>query len=232
MISSRLLYWASRPVVGTYAGAMLKMDVQKHTEFPTGAKIFAVNHPSTTDPFFIASILHQQCYILIKHVLFQVPLFGAYLRHSGHIPVIAGKGEEAIAAGVEFLKQGKTVVIFPEGEISPLDGGFHKARTGVARLALQSGAPIIPVGIHLQREHIHTYRSVVRGQVEYSHWYFRGPYNITIGRPLRFTGSVDNHSYVHFVADNVMQHIIALAHESEYRLNHPEAPMTAIPQTF
>jgi 1-acyl-sn-glycerol-3-phosphate acyltransferase len=229
MLSSKLLYWASRPVVGTYTGTMLKMDIRRHTELPAGAKIIAVNHPSTTDPFFIASILGQQCYILIKNVLFQVPVLGAYLHRSGHIPVIAGKGQEAISAGVELLKQGRTVVIFPEGKISPLEGGFHKPRTGVA---LESGAPIIPVGIHLQRERIHTFRSVVRGQVEYSHWYLRGPYNITVGRPLRFSGSIDNHAQVRSVAESIMHHIIELARESEFRMNHPSAPLAILPQTL
>jgi 1-acyl-sn-glycerol-3-phosphate acyltransferase len=231
MLSSKLLYWASRPVVGTYADAMLKMDIQKHTELPKGAKIIAVNHPSTTDPFFVASILNQQCYILIKDVLFQVPVLGVYLHHSGHIPVIAGKGQEAIDAGLERLKAGHTVVIFPEGEISPLTGGFHKARTGVARLALASGAPVIPVGIHLDRERIHSIPSTVRGQVEYGHWYLRGPYNITIGKPLRFSGSVENREYVHTVAEVVMHHIIELARESEIRMVQPQAPM-ALPQTM
>jgi hypothetical protein len=68
--------------------------------------------------------------------VFQVPLLGAYLKRAGHIPVEAGKGQEAIDAAVALLKKGHTVVIFPEGVISPLEGGFHEARTGVARIAL------------------------------------------------------------------------------------------------
>jgi 1-acyl-sn-glycerol-3-phosphate acyltransferase len=211
---------------------MLKMDVQKHTELPAGPRIIAVNHPSTTDPFFIASMLDKQCYILIKDILFQVPVLGPYLYRSGHIPVIAGRGQEAIDAGVARLKSGQTVVIFPEGEISPREGGFHPAHTGVARLALLSGAPVIPVGIHLESQRIHTYRSVVRGQVEYSHWYFRGPYNVTTGRALRYSGDPDSRELCRSVADSVMHHIIELANESEYRMNHPAASLPGLPQTL
>ncbi|HSV85797.1 MAG TPA: lysophospholipid acyltransferase family protein [Levilinea sp.] len=219
MLSNKLLFYCSKPVVLSYTGVMLKMDVQKHKPFPQGAKIIAVNHPSTTDPFFIASMLRQQSFILITELLFQVPLLGAYLRRAGHIPVQAGKGKEAIDRAVELLKRGRTVVIFPEGGISPLEGGFHRARTGVARIALMSKAPVIPVGIHLERKRLHATCSTVRGQVEYGYWYARGPYNITTGAPLYFSGSVDDHAHVRLVADRIMHHIIELAHKSKERLD-------------
>jgi 1-acyl-sn-glycerol-3-phosphate acyltransferase len=219
MISKKLIYFCSKPVVISYTGTMLKMDVLKHQALPQGAKIIAANHPSTTDPFFVASMLRQQSFILIKDILFQVPLLGAYLKRAGHIPVEAGKGQDAIDAAVALLKKGHTVVIFPEGVISPLEGGFHEARTGVARIALMSGAPVIPVGIHLDRSRLHSIRSTVRGVVDYGHWYPRGPYNITTGSPLRFSGSADDRQHVRIVAESVMHHIIELAYESESRLD-------------
>src|SRR5512140_2379516 len=142
MIINKTLFWVSKPVVSTYTGTMLKMDVRKHAQIPEGAKIIAANHPSTTDPFFVAAVLRQQSFILIKDLLFQVPVFGAYLRYSGHIPVSQGGGQAALDAALERLRQGQTVVIFPEGALSPL-GSFCEPRTGVARLALLSGAPVI-----------------------------------------------------------------------------------------
>ena len=224
MFSKKLFYWASRPVIGTYTSTMLTMDVSLRQKLPQGAKIIAANHPSTTDPFFVAAMLQQQSFILITELLFKVPLFGEYLRRSGHIPVAAGEGQRAVDAALAYLKEGHTVMIFPEGSLSPQEGGFHKARTGVARLAMLSGAPVIPVGIHLLRERISTIRSTVHGQVEYGRWYLRGPYNLTVGRPLRFTGSVEDRSHVRAAAATVMHHIIELARESENRLNHsPDA---------
>ncbi len=213
------IYWFSKPVVLSYTGTMLKMDVRRHTDFPGGAKIIAANHPSTTDPFFVAAMVRQQAFILIKDVLFQVPVLGEYLRRSGHIPVKAGGGQVAIDAAMEQLKAGRNIIIFPEGAISPLEGGFHAPHTGVARLALMSGAPVIPVGIHLQTERLHTFRSSIKGQVEYSHWYLRGPYNVTTGQPLYFHGDPQDRRHVRIVADAVMHHIIELAHESESRMN-------------
>ena len=219
MFSDKAFYWASRPIVGTYTDILLKMDVQMHEQLAPGAKIIAANHPSTTDPFFVAAMLRQQAFILINDLLFQVPMLGAYLRRSGHIPVQAGNGQAALDAALKHLQAGHTVMIFPEGAISPLEGGFHKPRTGVARLALMSGAPVIPVGIRLLPERIHPILSNVRGQAEYGYWYLSGPYNVTVGCPLRYSGDVEDRQHVHAVAESVMHHIIELAHESENRLN-------------
>ncbi len=215
----KTLYGVSKPVVKTYTGTMLKMDVEKKSPFPTGAKIIAPNHPSTGDPFFIASMIGHQTFIMINDVLFHVPILGEYLRRSGHISVKPGHGQEAIDEALDHLKAGHTVVIFPEGLISPLTGGFHKARTGVARLALASGAPVLPVGIHLIKNKLHTLKSVVSGKEETSYWYLRGPYGITVGNPIRFHGDVEDHELVRETAEQVMLRIRQMAYESEQRFN-------------
>lgn len=232
MFSDKLLYMASKPVVGAYTGTMLKMDVRKHQDIPRGAKIIAANHPSTTDPFFVAAMVRHQSFILINDLLFQVPLLGPYLHRSGHIPVRAGGGKQAVDTALSLLQQGKTIIIFPEGDLSPSEGGFLPARTGVARLALASGAPVIPVGINLQRDRIRSIRSVVRGQVEYGRWYLRGPYHVTVGRPLQFSGDVENWTHVRQVAGAVMHHIIELAHESEIRMNQTPTALSNQPAVF
>ena len=219
MLSDKIMYYASRPVVLSYTGTMLKTDVRKHAQFPQGAKIIAANHPTTTDPFFVAAMLRQQSFIMINDLLFQVPILGEYLRRSRHIPVKVGCGQAAIDTALELLACGQTVIIFPEGALSPEDGGFHPARTGVARLALASGAPVVPVGIHLQWNRIHTIRSIVRGQVEYGRWYLRGPYNVTFGQSLHFQGDAEDRQRVRLVADGIMHHIVELAHESKQRMN-------------
>jgi 1-acyl-sn-glycerol-3-phosphate acyltransferase len=216
-LTEKIMFRLSKPVVKTYTGTMLKMDVHQKSPFPPGAKIIAPNHPSTTDPFFIASMIGSQSFILINDVLFQVPILGEYLRRSGHISVKPGCGQEAIDRALEHLKQGHTILIFPEGLISPLAGGFHKARTGVARLAITSGAPVFPVGIHLSKERIWKTQSMVNGKSEPGYWYPRGPYNITVGKPMRFSGDVDDHGFVKDVAKQVMMKIMRLAYESQQR---------------
>ena len=102
----KLLYWLSKPIVLSYTGTALKMNVQRQEPLPAGAKIIAANHPSTTDPFFVASMLRMQSFILINNLLFQVPFLGEYLRRSGHIPVIAGGGQKAIDEALRHLALG------------------------------------------------------------------------------------------------------------------------------
>jgi len=228
----KLMYWISKPIVLSYTGTALKMDVQKQEPLPAGAKIIAANHPSTTDPFFVASMLRTQSFILINNLLFQVPVLGEYLRRSGHIPVIAGSGQAALDTALMHLKQGHTILIFPEGDLSPENGGFQEPRTGVARLALLSGAPVIPVGVHLERHRCRTIRSRVKGNDEYGRWYLTGPYKMTIGRPLWFRGDVENRPYVRKVAENVMHHIIEMARLSESRMTQTPTPLASLPETF
>lgn len=228
----KALYGVSKPVVKTYTGTMLKMDVHHKCNFPAGAKIIAPNHPSTGDPFFVASMLGHQSFIMINDVLFNVPILGEYLRRSGHISVKPGHGQEAIDEALEHLKAGHTVMIFPEGLISPLTGGFHKARTGVARLALASGAPVFPVGIHLMKDKLHKLKSIVSGKEEISHWYLRGPYSITVGKALRFSGDVEDRDLVRATADQIMLKITRMAFESEQRWNRNQRSLPGALETI
>ncbi len=216
----KLMYRFSRPIVKTYIGSMLKMDVKWHETMQPGAKIIVANHPSTSDPFFVASLANHQVFILINEVLFKVPVLGEYLRRSGHIPVVAGNGKAAMNEAVARLAKGDTIIIFPEGALSPAEGGFCEPRTGAARLALMSGAPVYPVGIHLPLERVHDIKSIVDGKVEIGRWYINGPYHMTVGRPLVFRGNVENHSYVRQVSKAIMHHIIEMAHQSQGRMLH------------
>lgn len=229
-LCEKIFYRISRPLVLSYTAAILKMDVQRFDLLPPGPAIIAANHPSTTDPFYVAGMLRRQSFILIKDLLFQVPVLGEYLRRSGHIPVEAGHGEEALTAAADRLRAGHMVIIFPEGVLSPAEGGCAQARTGVARLALMSGAPVVPVGIHLQMDRAHVYQPNVKGQVEMSRWYFRGPYHLTVGRPMRFSGNLEDRPRVRQIADTVMQHIMELARDSERRMNGRQPVQEMMPE--
>jgi len=220
-----LMYQISRPIVKSYTGSMLKMDVKWHEPLPKGAKIIVANHPTTTDPFFVATLASHQVFILINELLFKVPVLGEYLRRSGHIPVVAGNGKAAMDEALDRLRNGDTIVIFPEGALSPAEGGFCEPRTGAARLAIMSGVPVIPVGIHLPLERVKFIKSMVEGKVEIGRWYINGPYNMTIGRPLVFRGNVENHAYTRQVSKAIMHHIIEMAHQSRGRMHQGPTAM-------
>jgi 1-acyl-sn-glycerol-3-phosphate acyltransferase len=198
---------------------MLKLDVTRHGhKLPVGPKIIVANHPSTTDPFLILTLVSERVSILIHDTLFRVPLFGPYLRKAGHIRVIPGQGRDALERARQLIQTGRSVVIFPEGDISPLDGSFHRPRTGAARLALSTGAPIIPVGIHLRRERIHLIETQVDGKTEVGTWYLRGPYAVTMGDPIYVQGDIEDWPFVRVISEQIMTAIIGLSLQSACRI--------------
>lgn len=205
-------------VVDTYMKMMLKRDVVQHTPFPQGAKIIAANHPGTADPFYILPLLAEPMHILITEMAFKAPLFGQYLRAAGHIPVLRDNGRAAFDTAVDLLRQGKTVGIFPEGALSPREGGLQKPRTGAARLALTAGVPLVPVGIALEPERMHYVDTTFGGISETARWYLNGPYAMTIGEAITLEGSIDDWDYVREASALILNRIGLLANESALRL--------------
>ena len=216
---SKLLYKAGRIVIGGYARLMLKMDVHWHESLPDGPVLYAANHPSTTDPIFIHLIAKKPMSVMINSKIFTIPVLGAYMRKMKQIEVIRSKGQsdQVLKQAVRALAAGRSVVIFPEGAISPPEG-FAPVRSGVARLALQSGVPVVPIGIHLQGENCRHVPTTLEGEPDVITWYLRGPYAITIGKPLHFQGDENDRSLVKTIAENVMEQIRFLAGESKLRM--------------
>lgn len=216
---SEILYKAGRIVIGSYARLMLKMDVHWHDSLPKGPVLYAANHPSTTDPIFIHLISHQPLSVMISSAVFSIPVLGAYMRKMNQIEIIRGRGQsnKVLTQAVWSLASGRSVVIFPEGTISPPEG-FAPVHSGVARLALRSGVPVVPIGIHLQDENCKRVSTVLEGKPDIITWYLKGPYAITIGKPLHFQGDANHRPTVKSIAENIMEHIRNLSHESKQRL--------------
>ncbi|MBN1439069.1 MAG: 1-acyl-sn-glycerol-3-phosphate acyltransferase [Anaerolineales bacterium] len=222
-----LFFRLGLPAVDLYENLMFDIDIRRHQPLPGGPKILVSNHPSTTDPFLILEITPEPVRLLIEERLFQVPVFGSYLRLAGHIPVVPGNGRAAYRAALRTLRDNKSVALYPEGAISPIDGGLHKPRTGAARLALESGAPVVPIGVALDRKRIRLLESNVKGKPAVGTWYFRGPYALTVGAPLRFRGSVEDRELVESTADRIMCAIAGLERESRARIFSEIRPLRA-----
>lgn len=223
VLTEKDFYRLGRSVVDLYARAMLKMDVQWRAPLPDGPKILAANHPTTTDPFLIMLLASEQVSVLVTEGCFNIPVFGRILSESGHVPVVRNSGGATIEAARRLLEEGRTVAIFPEGTISPEDGGVHRPHSGVARLAMSSGAPVIPVGIGLDRDRIRRMETDLDGRPEIVTWYLRGPYVMTVGQPLRFEGDVNDWNHVRSVSEQIMQRIAGLARESQRRIELAQA---------
>lgn len=125
----------------------------------TGPVIFAANHVSFADEIFTPLAARRQIVYFAKAEYFTTPglrgrAMAGFFHGLGQVPVARADTRSAAAVidiGVEVLAEGRALGIYPEGTRSP-DGRLYKFRTGVARVALRSGAPVIPVGLVGTRE--------------------------------------------------------------------------------
>ncbi len=115
-----------------------------------GNFIFASNHRSYADPVLVVICGRGRFRFMAKSELFENKLFGGLIRVLGAFPVERGKGDTtAIDRAVNTVKEGCNLLIFPEGTRSK-DGRVGRGKTGVALIAAQAGADVIPVGINFE----------------------------------------------------------------------------------
>jgi 1-acyl-sn-glycerol-3-phosphate acyltransferase len=113
-----------------------------------GAAILAPNHFSFLDHFFLGVSLRRKVQFMAKSQLFKPPMSWIY-SHGGVFPVRRGYAdEEAFITAVSVLDRGGVVAMYAEGGRSRTGELSDKPRRGIGRLALLSGAPIVPVAIH------------------------------------------------------------------------------------
>jgi 1-acyl-sn-glycerol-3-phosphate acyltransferase len=211
-------YKLGRRLICLYAQFLLNMDVFWEAHLPPGPKLIVANHPSTTDPFYLLTLFPQPLSMLIIEHAFHAPLFGSILHFSGHIPVQAADKHAAFEAAQYRLQNGQSVVVFPEGDLSPREGGSLPAHSGAARLALSTGATVIPIGIYLKRERARRFISKFGDKSETGYWFLRGSYGMTIGKPMHFNGNVEDRPYVKSISKTIMDVIDSLALTSQRRV--------------
>ena len=169
------VYWLSRAVLEPFFLLYFRMSRSGREHIPReGAVIIAANHRSFLDPFVIGTLVGRPVYFVAKAELFKRRLPAWWLSSLGAFPVDRGNGDrDAMATARRILERGDVVVIFPEGTRTR-PGGLGRPKRGVGRLALETGAPIVPVAL------IGT-EAVRRG------WRIR-PHKVRIrcGQPLRF----------------------------------------------
>ncbi|MGC4892815.1 lysophospholipid acyltransferase family protein [Micromonospora sp. DT31] len=116
-----------------------------------GPLILAANHISPFDPLVLAAACRARRVaprIMATGGLFRAPVVGALMRHAGHIRVDRGTAavHRSLEAAADALAAGSVVLVYPEGRIGIAPGMWpERGRTGTARLALASGATVVPV---------------------------------------------------------------------------------------
>jgi 1-acyl-sn-glycerol-3-phosphate acyltransferase len=143
----RVGFWITRaglPLVG------VRVVVHGFERLPRGASIVMANHSSNLDPPVLIPLLPGRVVIYLKASLMKIPVLGYAMRLAGFIPVLRDGSVEsakvASAAAERALEQGSCLVLFPEGTRSR-DGSLLPFKRGPFILAMQSGAPVVPVSI-------------------------------------------------------------------------------------
>jgi 1-acyl-sn-glycerol-3-phosphate acyltransferase len=179
-----------------------------------GPAIIASNHLSFSDHFFGPLPLPRKVTFLAKSEYFTGRgLKGlaskAFFHGVGQIPMDRAGGqasERALNTGLRVLSQGKLLGIYPEGTRTP-DGRLYRGKTGVARLALESGAPVIPCAM------VGTFELMPPGNLLPRLRYRPG---VRFGKPLdfsRYAGLESDRLVLRAVTDEIMYAIMALARQ-------------------
>jgi 1-acyl-sn-glycerol-3-phosphate acyltransferase len=145
-------YWVVKAILGPLLAILFRPWSEGADNVPReGPAILAFNHLSFSDHFFGPLPLPRKVTFLAKSEYFtgrglKGLISKAFFRGVGQIPVDRTGGEaseRALRTGLRVLAEGKLLGIYPEGTRTP-DGRLYRGKTGVARLALESGAPVIP----------------------------------------------------------------------------------------
>src|SRR5919106_3156165 len=142
-----MFYWVLKAILKPLLRAIYRIRVEGLENVPKkGAAIIAANHVSFLDSFFIPLVIkRRKMTYLAKADYFKSWKTSWFFKGVGQISCEregGKKSEQSLQIALEVLEDGKLLGIYPEGTRSP-DGKLHRGRTGVARLALAAGVPII-----------------------------------------------------------------------------------------
>lgn len=167
-----------------------------------GPAIYASNHASYLDPPLVGVACRKELFYLARKTLFEKPVLGPILPRINCIPVDRDRGDvAAVRALLRLLKEGKRVVVFPEGTRSK-DGNLQPARAGLGLIIAKSLAPVVPVRV------FGSYAALPRsGGVHFV------PITLVVGKPIFFTKEdlgTDERLVYQTLSDRVMAAIAAL----------------------
>lgn len=208
-----MLYWfLKRIAVGPLLHVFFWPWVEDMDNVPDeGAAILVSNHLSFSDSIFLPLVLKRRVTFMAKSEYFtgrgiKGRITALIFRSAGQVPVDRSGGKassEALGSGMKSLQEGGLLCIYPEGTRSP-DGKLYRGRTGVARLALESGVPIIPVAM------IDTEKVQPPGQVVPN----IGRVGIRFGKPMdfsRYEGMENDRLVLRSITDEIMYELMRLS---------------------
>ena len=203
-----MLYWGIKGVLTPILRLCYRIRVEGREHIPRqGAVILAANHRSFMDSIFLPLVIRRRVTFVAKAEYFDSKKTAWFFRGVGQIPIRREGGsasERALASATEVLQHGGVFGIYPEGTRTR-DGLLHRGHTGVARLALRTGAPIVPVGMIGTDEIQATDAKLPR--------FFRDV-TVRFGRPIplgHYVGREDERNVLRQITDEVMFEIQQLS---------------------
>jgi 1-acyl-sn-glycerol-3-phosphate acyltransferase len=207
-----VFYWLAKAVLGPILTLFRPWAEGTENVPREGPAILAWNHLSFSDHFFGPLPLPRKVTFLAKSEYFtgrglKGLVSRVFFAGVGQIPVDRSGGEaseRALATGLRVLAQGKLLGIYPEGTRSP-DGRLYRGKTGVARLALESGAPVIPCAMIGTFEFLPPGRLLPRLGVRPG---------VRFGKPLtfeRYAGLKSDRLVLRAVTDEIMYAVMRLS---------------------
>jgi 1-acyl-sn-glycerol-3-phosphate acyltransferase len=216
-------------VVSRLQLARVRGSVTAARRLPDGPVIVISNHTSHVDGLILAIVcrrLGRSLRLLATSGVFRAPVIGRFARRLGFIPVERGAATAATSldAAAEALAAGEAIGIFPEGRLTRHpDRWPERAKTGAVRLALRTGAPIVPVamvGAHRVVDRRHVVSQLLSNVV------FRPKVHVAVGTPIDVSAwgvEPSDQPAVRAASDQVMTALIDLVEE----LRQERAPAEA-----
>jgi len=201
-----LLYWVIKAILKPVARVLYRPWVEGMENLPRkGPVILAANHVSFLDSIFVPLVLPRRITYVAKADYWKRAWTRWFFAAVRQIPMPREGGEaseRALRAGMRVLRSGEILGIYPEGTRSP-DGRLYRGKTGVARLAIRTGVPVVPVGVIGTRQVMPPGKYVPR----------LSRVGVRIGKPLdfkRYAGRSGDHFALRSATDEVVFEIMLL----------------------
>lgn len=239
-LRAALLYALAASLLGSVVSAVSRLELTRRSvpdaALPTGPVIVVANHTSFADGILLALVgrrLGRSLRLMATGGVFRSGLVGPLARRLGFIPVLRGTDAAAgsLDAAATALEAGEAVGLFPEGRITRDPQHWpERSKTGAVRLAMRTGAPVVPVAL-VGAHHVVGTTGVVGRLLRNT--VLRPRVTVAVGRPIdvrRLAGvdgeAVPDEATVRRVADEVMAALVA--HVAELR-GEPAPYATGVP---